>query len=225
MRRLVIVRPEPGASASVERAALMGIDAFAMPLFEVEPIAWAVPNPANFDALLLTSANAVRQGGEGLHRLLGLPAYAVGEATAATAREAGFEVAGCGTSGVERLLGSIPPEARLLHLCGEHRTAVHSKQPITAVPIYRSTELPMPDDLGQIEGQTVAVHSPRAGQRLAGLVDRQGIDRAQIRIAAISEAAAAAAGGGWAKREAAETPTEAALLALAARLCDNPGTT
>lgn len=225
MRRLVIVRPEPGANASVERAALMGIDAFAMPLFEVKPIAWAAPNPADFDALLLTSAYAVRQGGEGLLRLRGLPAYAVGEATAAAARDAGFEVAGCGTSGVERLLGSIPTEVRLLHLCGEHRMAMRSKQAITALPVYRSVELPIPDDLGQIEGQTVAVHSPRAGQRLAELVDRAGIDRAKIRIAAISEAAALAMGGGWAMREAAGTPTEAALLALAARLCDNPGTT
>jgi len=223
MRRLVIVRPEPGASASVDHArALIGIDAFAMPLFAVEPVAWAVPDPREFDALLLTSANAVRQGGEGLAQLRGLPVYAVGEATAATAREAGFEVAGTGDAGVDALLSSIPGRVRLLHLCGEHRTAAAVAN---AVPVYRSVELPTPDDLGQIEGQTVAVHSPRAGQRMAELVDRAGIDRATIRIAAISEAVALATGEGWAMREAAETPTEAALLALAARLCDNPGTT
>ena len=79
--------------------------------------------------------------------------------------------------------------------------------------------------LRKLAGQTVAVHSPRAGRRLAELVDQAGIDRATIRIAAISEAAAAAAGDGWAIREAAETPDEAALLALAARLCDKPVTT
>ena len=44
----------------------------------------------------------------------------------------------------------------------------------------------------------VAVHSPRAGQRLAELVDQAEISRATIRIAAIGEAAAVAAGDGWA---------------------------
>lgn len=225
MRRLVVLRPEPGAGATVERARAMGLDALAMPLFEVEPLAWKAPDPQQFDALLLTSANAVRHGGSGLERLRGLPVYAVGDATADLAREAGFDITGEGTSGVERLLGAIPSEVRLLHLCGEHRTVAPAKQAITAVPVYRSIELPPPDDLRSIEGQVVAVHSPRAGQRLAELVNRAGIDRATIRIAAISEAAAAAAGEGWAIREAAEAPDDEALLALAARLCDSCVTT
>ena len=221
----MILRPEPGASASVERAAAMGIDAFAMPLFEVGAVTWEVAEPGAFDALLLTSANAVRHGGDGLEALRGLPVYAVGEATAAAAREAGFKVEDCGDGGVERLLGSIPPEARLLHLCGEHRAVTHAKQSITAVPVYRSTELPTPDDFAAIVGQTAAVHSPRAGKRLAELVDQANVDRGSIRIAAISDAAASATGAGWAMRLAAEMPSEAALLALAARLCDNSVTT
>lgn len=221
MRRLVILRPEPGASATVDHARARGLDAFAMPLFAVEPVAWKVPDPREFDALLLTSANAVRHGGAGLEALRALPVYAVGEATAAAAREAGFDVAGVGDGGVERLLGSIPSGTRLLHLCGEHRTAPSATRAITAVALYRAVELPPPADLGQIEGQTVAVHSPRAGQRLAELVGEVGFDRGTIRIAAISEAAAAAAGDGWAMRVAAQAPNEAALLAVAARLCDN----
>jgi uroporphyrinogen-III synthase len=64
----------------------------------------------------------------------------------------------------------------------------------------------------------VAVHSPRAGKRLAEL----GMDRSTVRIAAISPAAATAAGPGWERCEAADGPNEEALLALAARLCDNP---
>jgi uroporphyrinogen-III synthase len=222
MRRLVVLRPEPGASATVERARAIELDALAMPLFAVGPVAWEVPDPREFDALLLTSANAVRHGGAGLERLRGLPVYAVGEATAAAARDAGFDVAGTGDAGVERLLGSIADRVRLLHLCGEHRTAVAAAH---AVPVYRSVELPPPDDLRNIKAQVVAVHSPRAGRCLAELVYQAGIDRATIRIAAISDAAAEAAGTGWAMREAAETSDEAALLALAARLCDKSGTT
>ena len=196
-----------------------------MPLFAVELVAWDAPEPSDFDALLLTSANAARHGGTGLERLRSLPVYAVGEATADAAREAGFEVAGEGDGGVERLLGSIPSEVRLLHLCGEHRTDFFAKQVIATVSVYRSLELPPADELREIEGQVAAVHSPRGGQRLAELVDQAGIDRATIRIAANSKAAASAAGDGWAISEAAEVPNEVALLALAARLCDNCVTT
>ncbi|HEU4704356.1 MAG TPA: uroporphyrinogen-III synthase [Sphingomicrobium sp.] len=215
----MVVRPEPGASATLERARAIGLEAVAMPLFEVGPVAWTMPDPARFDGLLLTSANAVRNGGPGLGELRGLPAYAVGEATAAAAIEAGFAVAASGDGGVERLLGGLPAGLRLLHLCGEHRTAVTASQELTAVPVYRSAELPRPQGFERIEGQVVAVHSPRAGKRLAELAES--VDRARVRIAAISPAAAAAAGPGWERCEAAETPGEAALLALAARLCDN----
>jgi uroporphyrinogen-III synthase len=150
-----------------------------------------------------------------------LPVYAVGEATAEAAREVGFDVAGSGEGGVERLLGSIPPDLRLLHLCGEHRIQVKAAQAITVIPVYWSRALPAPEGLREIEGQVAAVHSPRAGQRLAELAGEAGIDRATVRIAAISAAAASAAGSGWESCEAADTPDEAALLALAARLCDN----
>lgn len=219
MRRLVILRPEPGASATLDRARAMGLDTLAMPLFEVEPVGWEIPEPGGFDGLLLTSANAVRQAGPGLERLRALPAYAVGETTAAAALEAGFAVAASGDGGVGRLLESLPARLRLLHLCGEHRTLAEASQKITPLPVYRSAELPMPADFERIEGQVAAVHSPRAGLRLAELAGS--IDRSTVRIAAISAAAAAAAGPGWERCEAAAEPDEAALLALAARLCDN----
>jgi uroporphyrinogen-III synthase len=225
MRRLVVLRPEPGASATVERAQALGLEAVAMPLFEVEPVAWEVPDPSAFDVLLLTSANAVRHGGAGLESLFKLPVYAVGRTTAAAAHNAGFKGAGVDIGGLESLLGSIRQDLRMLHLCGEHRIELDARQAITAVPVYRANALPPPADLLDIAGQVVAVHSPRAGRRLAELVDQAGIDRASIHIAAISEAAAAAAGDGWAQREAAETPDDSALLALAARLCDKPETT
>ncbi|HUE78220.1 MAG TPA: uroporphyrinogen-III synthase [Sphingomicrobium sp.] len=217
----MIVRPEPGARATVERAKAMQLDAFALPLFRVEPVEWTVPDPRDFDALLLTSANAVRHGGRGLEALRGLPVYAVGEATAAAARDVGFTSAGVGGGGLERLLGSVPPDLRLLHLCGEHRGPAPAGRAITAIPVYRSNPLPMPDGFRRIEGQTVAIHSPRAGERLGGLVDEAGIARNTIRIAAISEAAAKSAGKGWESCESVESPDETALLALAARLCDN----
>jgi len=47
-------------------------------------------------------------------------------------------------------------------------------------------------------------------------------DRGATSIAAISEAAAEAVGEGWARIEVADQPSDDALLALAARLCDKP---
>jgi uroporphyrinogen-III synthase len=123
MSRVIVLRPEPSAAATIERALQQGLEPIAIPLFEIERVAWRAPDPSAFDGLLLTSANAVRQGGEELARLRGLPVYAVGSSTAEVARAAGFDIASTGEAGVDRLLGSIEPEVRLLHLCGENRRA------------------------------------------------------------------------------------------------------
>ena len=224
MRRVLVLRPEPGATATLRRAHERGLEAQAIPLFEVEPVEWAVPDPGAFDALLLTSANAVRHGGPGLQAFRGLPVHAVGEATARTARDAGFDVASIGDWDVSRLLESISGNVSLLHLCGEHRTVPEGAfQPIAAVPVYRSRAREGVE-IGAAAGAIILIHSSRAGSRFAELVNAQAIDRRSIIIAAISRAAAEAAGSGWAAIETAASPTDDALLALAERLCQkSPG--
>lgn len=219
MKRLLVLRPEPGASATVAKARERGLDAVAVPLFEIEPVEWNAPEAASFDGLLLTSANAVRCGGaERLEALRGLKAYAVGDATAKLARQAGFDIAATGDAGVDRLLRSIEPGLKLLHLCSEDRREPQgAKQKITAVTVYRAKPVDAPA-LGDTINAVVLVHSPRAGRRFAELVN----DRSSIAIAAISETAAAAAGDGWARNEVADQPSDEALLALAASLCDKP---
>ncbi|HEX6742014.1 MAG TPA: uroporphyrinogen-III synthase [Sphingomicrobium sp.] len=215
MRRLIVLRPEPGASETVARARRRGLKALAIPLFAIEPLDWTVPT-GEFDGLLLTSANAVREAGAALHALRRLPVYAVGEQTAVAARGAGLSVAATGEAGVAGLLASLGSDLRLLHLSGEDRTeTAGAAQRITAVPVYRSKACE-PVDLGQAIGNVVLVHSTRAGRRLDELLD----ERASIAIAALSGAAAAAAGVGWEQVEIAERPSDAALLALAARLCN-----
>lgn len=216
MRRLLVLRPEPGASATASRAREMGLDAVAVPLFAIEPVDWSAPEAGRFDALLLTSANALRCAGDQLADLRGLPVHAVGEATAEAARAAGFDIASAGDSGVDRLLGSIDPDLRLLHLCGEDRRAPRNpRQAIAEVVVYRSKPIETPD-LSVAPGSVALVHSPRAGVRLAALVKR----RQSTLIAAISAAAAEAAGDGWLAVEVADRPSDDALLALAARLCN-----
>ena len=214
MTKVLVLRPQPGASATVERAQQRGLDAVAIPLFEIEPVSWEIPDAAAFDGLLLTSANAVRIAGEQLESLRGLPAYAVGEATAEAAREAGFDIAATGDSGVDRLLDSIDPNLKLLHLSGqERRDPENARQTITPLIVYRAVpiEAELPDS------GVALIHSPRAGRRLAELA----INRGNIAIASISAAAAEAVGDGWLEVEAAEQPNDNALLALAERLCNN----
>lgn len=218
MRRVLVLRPEPGASETAARAREAGLDPVIVPLFKVEAIAWKALEAGSFDAVLLTSANAVRCAGEAIRALRGLKAYAVGESTAEAARGAGFDIAAVGDAGVDRLLGSIESDLRLLHLCGEDRRAPeNARQRITAVPVYRALAIDTPE-LSSAEGAVAMIHSPRAGRRFAELVEERG----SIAIAAISAAAAEAVGNGWARVEAAADPTDDALLALAARLCNNP---
>jgi uroporphyrinogen-III synthase len=222
MSRVLVLRPEPGARATAERARKLGLDPVVLPLFEVEPIPWTAPDASGFDGVLLTSANAVRMAGDQLSTLRGLPAHAVGEATADAARDAGFDIASRGEAGVERLLDSLEPDLKLLHLCGEDRhEAQVTRQLVTAIVVYRSKELP-DVDLRPASAGVALIHSPRAGRRFAELVDRASIVRGGVTIAAISPAAAEAAGEGWARVEAAERPADDVLLALAARLCNKP---
>jgi uroporphyrinogen-III synthase len=217
MRRVVVLRPKPGASETVKRARELGLEPVSVPLFEVEAVEWTMPDGA-FDGVLLTSANAVRQAGEQLQKLRALPAYTVGEATAEAARDAGFDVAATGDDGVERLLGSIDPGLRLIHLCGEDRkSAPDARQEIEPVAVYRSRAIQAPA-LGDVNGSVALVHSPRAGSRLGELVK----DKASIAVVAISEAAANAVGEGWEVVTAADKPTDDAMLALAAELCNKP---
>lgn len=216
MRPLVIVRPEPGASATAKSATAMGLRPLVLPLFEVRPLVWEAPEPAGYDGLLLTSANAVRHGGAELRMLKGLAAYCVGEATASCARDAGFDIVTTGRGGAEDLLGSLRKGLKLLHLTGLDRKAPSNPvQSIDALPVYESVELPA--SLESIGGSVVALHSPRAASALAR---RYAGSRNGMAIAAISAETAAAAGEGWDDVEAAGEPTDAALLAIAARLCN-----
>ena len=217
MRKLVILRPEPGASTSAERARELGLDVAVCPLFAVQPIAWNPPDPAEYDALLLTSTNTVRHGGAGLAKLVGLPVLAVGEATAAAARAVGFTVTSVGTEGAGALLDAPGPRRRLLHLTGKHHADLPSRHDIATVITYHAAALPDPA-LPDVANMVLAVHSPRAGARLAELVT----NRSTTIVAAISEAAAMACGAGWQAVEWVEQPSDSALLALAARLCQSP---
>ncbi|HET7709215.1 MAG TPA: uroporphyrinogen-III synthase [Sphingomicrobium sp.] len=221
MRKLFILRPEPAASASAERALALGLTPVVTPLFAIHPVKWIAPDPAKFDGLLLTSANAVRHGGESLDAMRSLPVHAVGEATAEAARAAGFKVKSVGSGNIDDLLAGLPAKLRLMHLCGFHRRPPASpRQTIITACVYRSRPAAPPPAFRALPDNVGAVHSAEAARRLAELI--LPVDRKRIRLAAISQQAAIAAGFGWQAVAIAPEPSDEALLVLAAGLCDKP---
>ena len=210
MTCLVVVRPEPGNSATANAARARGHDVLQVPLFTVVPLPWRVPPPRDYDALIVTSANAIRHGGEGLATLKGLLVVAVGPASAAAARAAGFAIAATGSSNAAAAgaLAAAHGFARVLHLGGRERVAIAGAD---AVSVYASTPVAIPDDLATLcRDRIVLLHSARAAARLAELVDPG--ERGRVGIAGISAAVVAAAGSGWRSAAVAASPTGPALL-------------
>ena len=223
IRPVAVLRPEPGNAATVARLHRIRLTTIDLPLFEVAPLPWTPPSAAQFDGLLLTSANALRHGGQGLSRLNGLPALAVGEATAAAARERGFTVERTGDRELVALLDQVQPGRRLLWLAGEDRTAIIHDLIVQTIAVYRAA--PRSIDAAtaaSLAGCVALLHSSRAAAQLATLVDAAGVARGDIRLAAISDKVARAAGSGWATAAVADLPNDEALIAAAHRLAIDP---
>jgi uroporphyrinogen-III synthase len=217
---LLILRPEPGAGATAKKAEARGLSPIIRSLFAVEARAWDAPDPARFDSVLITSANAVRHGGTAVGRFRHLPAFAVGAATAHAARDAGFAnvVEGSGTaSDALRALGEAG-HSQPIHLAGADRTAYPELTfTVTTRVVYAAT----PIDVDLPTGHYVAlVHSVRAAARFAALCPSP----AHVDVIAISMLVADAARPGWRSVHIAADPADNAMLALAATLCDGETT-
>jgi uroporphyrinogen-III synthase len=98
----------------------MGLEAAIAPIFRIEPLPWTAPDVGDVDAVLLTSANAARLGGDGSSAFQHLPCFAVGEATAKAAQRAGFVDVHIGSSDGSAVLEAAAEAGakRLLHLAG-----------------------------------------------------------------------------------------------------------
>jgi uroporphyrinogen-III synthase len=217
--RIAVLRPEPGNAATVARVEAAGWGVIALPLFVVRALAWTAPDPADFDAVLFTSANAARQGGAELAQLRGLPAFAVGENTAQAARGAGFDVKVSGYGNAVAIISQARAlgHTRLLHLAGQER----SVDIPDAIAVYASEPVPVATaDLAGLAGSVAMLHSARAARRLAELIDRADIARDSLALVAISAAVAQAAGGGWRALATAAAPRDDAMIAAARTLVD-----
>lgn len=227
MLPLIVIRPEPGCTATVSAARAAGLDPHGFPLFAVVARSWQAPPPDQFDALLLGSANALRAAGPGLASVRHLPAYCVGETTAAAAREAGLSVAATGRGGLQGALALLAPEhRRLLRLAGEERVPLTLPDGVTMTErvVYASRPQPMPPELAALltRPALVALHSGEAAHHFAAECVRLGLRRALHSLCVLAPRVASAAGPGWREVAVAAEASDAALLALARQMCQEP---
>ncbi len=219
---LLVLRPEPGASATARRAEERGLHPIRYPLFEVHATAWEAPDPEGFDAMLLTSANTLRCAGPQLDLYRHLPVFAVGEATADAAKARGFGIAAVGHSGAQAISEIIAARGhgRVFHPGGRDRREFNPG-PLSIIRccVYESQEAGSAEGLAAImpEEGVALIHSPRGAVRLAKLVPMR--ERPRLHLAAVSPAVLEAAGAGWASGDASPVPKDEALLVLAAALC------
>ena len=224
-RPLALLRPEPGWSASAATARAMGIEVLGHPLFRSEPLDWHLPT-VHFDALLVGSAAVFAQGGPQLEQLRDFPVHAVGECTAMAARKSGFVVAQTGVGGLQSLLDSAAGKPlRFLRLGGEERVRLQPRagQSLIEVAVYRLRPLALEralTDALTTRNPIVALHSAAAARQFAAEVDHLGIARGRLVLLALAPRIAKEAGLGWAALHIAEAPSDAALLAKAAALCE-----
>lgn len=220
---VLVVRPEPGLSATMAMAKDMGLNAIGYPLFEVRTCPWECPDPSTFDALLIGSANAIRHGGKGLQSLRDKPVYAVGDTTAMIAREAGFTIAETGTGGLQNVLDAIAPPMRLLRIAGEEHVALDSGAGVNihTVIAYKSVALELPEPLRPLHdlGLTVLLHSASAARHFDSESRRLALQRSRIQLVVIGPRVASAVGKGWRAIHVSPEPNDRAVLELARDVC------
>jgi uroporphyrinogen-III synthase len=186
--RVLVTRPEPGASRTAAKLRAMGFEPVLLPLSETKPLDIPRdPIPESAVAVAITSANAIRHAPPGLiQRLAALPCHTVGKRTAEAAHTMGFgqveegpgDAAGLAEMIGERLAGKI-----LVYLCGrdrfpgfEERLAAASVR-VRPVETYETIAMHHSDDavLSRLSGRpvdAVLLYSAKAAERARALVGR-----------------------------------------------------
>ena len=126
---MLVTRPEPGAAKTAARLRKMGHEAVVAPLSRVVAVEGATIPAGAFDAVAVTSANALISASSPLlEAIRSLPCFAVGERTADAAKGAGFKDVGSAGGDVHDLVamitGRLSGGAEVLYLCGTRRRPV-----------------------------------------------------------------------------------------------------
>ena len=221
---VVVLRPEPGLTATLVAAFERGLPARGMPLAVVEPRDWKAP-AITFDGVLIGSANAVRNAGAELAKVAHLPVLAVGQASAEAAMAASLGIEQVGEGGLQDLVDGLRGGTRhLLRIAGETHLPLTLPDDITVTTrITYAVKYSVPTD-GQAallrEGGLVLLHSGEMAHHFSQQCEALGIDKSCLAIAALAPRIAEMAGTGWSSVHIAPARSDGALLDLAARLCN-----
>jgi uroporphyrinogen-III synthase len=227
MMQVLVTRPEPDASEFAALCRENGLAPVLCPLMKVV-FETAKVDLEGVGALAFTSANGVRAYLANSADK-SPPVFAVGEATAQTAAEAGFSEVKTAGGDVEALAGLIGEHrdsfsGEVLHIAGAARAgdliAALEAQNIAArrLTLYtmREAEALPPAILSTAAGW-VALFSPRTAALFARLVERAGASErfGNMRAACLSDAVAEAAGAmAWRSVDVAGARNAAAMVAL-----------
>lgn len=209
-----MTRTEPGASRTAARLAARGFEPLIAPVLAIRPILQPAPDLTGITALAFTSPNGVAVFAD-LSADRSLPVFAVGDATAERARQAGFATVASASGALSDLAWLISGEAtgRILvpgarQPAGDLDALLNGAVETVILPIYEATETKAtpPADF-----DAVLVHSPRAAQAVAGSLGRTG-GAGRLAVAISAAAAAPLAAAGFAEIRTAGEPTDAAVL-------------
>ncbi|HWA20170.1 MAG TPA: uroporphyrinogen-III synthase [Devosia sp.] len=234
MLSMLVTRPEPDASETAARLAALDIGAVKAPLLNFTPLPTTLPDAKGFAALAATSANALRalhDRGEIPH-FRHLPLYAVGERTAAAARDFGFgEIVSADgdLAALVNLLADAGLAGPILYPAARDQSgdlaralAPYGVMVITA-PVYAMSPTESIDDaiLSALDGGAIAgalFYSRRTAQTFVSLADSR-LGKAAHRklgVLCLSEAVAAPlVDAHFVRVGLADHPSEEAMMTLA----------
>jgi uroporphyrinogen-III synthase len=232
-KRVLVTRPEPGASETAGRLMELGLSPIKLPLQETQALPVgndAVPGGAA--TVAVTSANAIRHApGELIERLRNLPCFAVGEATAAAAQSAGFvdvtETGGDGTT-LGGTIAATRPAGPVVYLCGRVRRPAFEQRligsgvKVAAVETYDTARLvhtvrEVAEAAGTEPIDAALLYSANAAAALSETLGQPGLENlfeGTIFLCLSPRIAAALTGMAGDRILTAAEPSETALLAL-----------
>jgi uroporphyrinogen-III synthase len=177
-----VTRTRPGADRTAARLRALGFEPIVQPLLEARPVEDAVIDLAGVGALAFTSAHAVAAFAK-LSPERSAPVLAVGDATAAAAKAAGFVTvlsAGGDVKALAALIGARPGDiaGSILYASAAQPSRDLSAEleplgvPVRRVTVYETTEAEPPSALLQRlpDLDAVLLHSARGARALARLL-------------------------------------------------------
>jgi uroporphyrinogen-III synthase len=220
--RIAITRPVEDAAVLKTKLEALGHQTIMAPLLAIVPLPSAAIPDETWQAVAITSANALRTASaEMLEKLRSLPMLTVGPQSSRASREAGFaeiEEAGGDAAGLARHIAEShdPSRGPILYLSGREQAADFagllrtSGFQVTRAVLYEARPATaLPDTIGEADG--VVLYSPRTARIWAELATRENIDLPRVRHFCLSANVAAILPAGSSIVVAAE-PTESAMI-------------